>query len=124
MAVDVDLHLATFEIDKRDIAVGLVEDVLALVKEVVLFANDRLGQLELAFQLFPLLPELILEVGNLRRLLVVIGLKLIDLRQQLLPRLLVLGMLSFQIGFAVGGSLGLDVDGRLGDLGGGLEARF
>ena len=86
VAVDVDLDLAPIEIDVGDVAVGLVEDVLVLVQLVALLANDRLGQLELAVGLFLLLAVLGLEVGDLGGLLVVVGLKLVDLGQRAICR--------------------------------------
>ena len=55
-----------------------------------------------------------LEVGDLGRLLVVVGLELIDLGQEDLPLVLVLLVLGLEVGRAVRGGLGLDVDLLLG----------
>ena len=75
-----------------------------------LLADDRAGQLKLAIVLFLQLAVLGLEVGDLGGLLVVVGLELVDLGQERLPLGLVLVVLGLQVGLAVGGGLGLDVD--------------
>ena len=78
-AREVDQNLAALVIDVSDVAVGPVENQLLLLELIALFADDRRQRLALAGEIFFLLLDLGVSIGDLGGLLVVGGLKLADL---------------------------------------------
>ena len=95
------MNLAAVEINVGHVAVRAVEHILFLLDSVSILANDRVGGLELAVALFLLLPKRRRQAGKLGRLLVIVGLKLIDLGQERLPFGIVLVVLGLEIGLVV-----------------------